>query len=125
MLDPDQLYPESFHPTDTHLNKDCSGRAKHFTCTQKPPKYHFIDFGISCQYDPSVADLREVPIWGGDEGVPEFQNLNDPCDPFATDVFYIGNTIKRDFLIVSHALSASQNNILSELIPSSAEKARS
>ncbi|KAN0097887.1 hypothetical protein V8E55_002333, partial [Tylopilus felleus] len=37
----------------------------------------------------------------GDMEVPEFQNSNDACNLFVTDVFYIGNTIKKDFLIVS------------------------
>lgn len=101
MLDPTPLYPESFHPVETNLNEACSSRAKHFTRTQGPQKYYFIDFGISRQYDPSNTDPREVPIWGGDKEVPEFQNSNEPRDPFATDVFYIGNAIKMDFLLVS------------------------
>ena len=101
MLDPTQLYPESFHPMATNLNKDCTGDAKHFTRTQRPPKYYFIDFGISRRYDPSDTNPREIPIWGGDKEVPEFQNSNEPRDPFATDVFYIGNAIKMDFILVS------------------------
>jgi len=99
MLDPTSLYPESFHPMESNLNKDCSGHAKHFTRTQRPPKYYFIDFGISRRYDPSNTEPREVPIWGGDKEVPEFQNSNEPRDPFATDVFYVGNAIKMDFLL--------------------------
>ncbi|KAF8441721.1 kinase-like domain-containing protein [Boletus edulis BED1] len=99
MLDPTDLYPESFHPVATNLNKDCSGNAKHFTRTERPPKYYFIDFGISRRYDPSVTDPKEIPIWGGDKEVPEFQNSNEPCDPFATDVFYVGNAIKMDFVL--------------------------
>jgi len=99
MLDPARLYPESFHPIATNLSKDCSGDAKHFTRTQRPPKYYFIDFGISRRYDLSDPDPKEIPIWGGDKDVPEFQNSNEPCDPFATDIFYIGNTIRVDFIL--------------------------
>ncbi|KAN0091510.1 Protein kinase-like domain containing protein [Tylopilus felleus] len=99
MLDPTHLYPESFHPVATDLNKDCTGDAKHFTRTQRPPKYYFIDFGISRRYDPSDTNPKEKPIWGGDKEVPEFQNSSQPCDPFATDVFYIGNAIKMDFIL--------------------------
>ena len=102
MLDPSYLYPESFHPMRIDINKECSGRAKHFTRTQKPPKYYFIDFGISRRYEPSNTDPREVPIWGGDKEVPEFQNSNEPQNPFPTDIFYIGNAIKMDFLWVSY-----------------------
>lgn len=101
MLDPIDLYPESFHPVQTMLNKDCSGYAKHFTRTRRPPKYYFIDFGLSRRYDPLDTNPREVPIWGGDKEVPEFQNSNEPCNPFATDVFYIGNAIRKDFILVS------------------------
>ena len=104
MLDPTHLYPESFHPMAINLNKDCSGDAKHFTRTQRPPKYYFIDFGISRRYDPSDMNPKEIPIWGGDKEVPEFQNSNEPRDPFATDVFYIGNAIKLDFILVSYLL---------------------
>ena len=105
MLDPSHLYPESFHPMKIDMNKECSGRAKHFTRTQKPPKYYFIDFGISRRYEPSNTDPREVPIWGGDKGVPEFQNSNEPRNPFPTDIFYISNAIKMDFLWVSYRFS--------------------
>ncbi|KAN0074708.1 Protein kinase-like domain containing protein [Tylopilus felleus] len=98
MLDPSSMYPESFHPMETHLKRDYSGPAVHFTRTQKPPKYYIIDFGISRKYDPSEIDPKEVPIWGGDKEVPEFQNSNQPCNPFPTDVFYIGNVIVKDFI---------------------------
>ena len=87
------------------MTKECSGRAKHFTRTHKPPKYYFIDFGISRRYEPSNTDPREVPIWGGDKEVPEFQNSNEPRNPFPTDIFYISNAIKMDFLWVSYRLS--------------------
>ena len=104
MLDPTHLYPQSFHPVATDLSKDCTSKAKHFTRTQRPPKYYFIDFGISRRYDPSDANPREIPIWGGDKLVPEFQNSNEPRDPFPTDVFYIGNAIRMDFLLVGISL---------------------
>lgn len=101
MLDPIKLYPQSFHAMETTLNRNLSSHARHFTRTQRPPKYYFIDFGLSRRYDPSDTNPREVPIWGGDKDVPEFQNSNEPCDPFATDVFYIGNAIRKDFILVS------------------------
>ncbi|KIK89992.1 hypothetical protein PAXRUDRAFT_831730 [Paxillus rubicundulus Ve08.2h10] len=98
MLDPSGLYPHSFHPMESSLNRDYSGHAKHFTRTQRPPKYYFIDFGISRRYAPSETVPKEVPIWGGDKEVPEFQGSNEPCNPFPTDVFYIGNALKKDFI---------------------------
>ncbi|KAH0828134.1 hypothetical protein J3R83DRAFT_3809 [Lanmaoa asiatica] len=97
-LDPSELYPNSFHPMKTMFKRDYSGFAKHFTRTQRPPKYYFIDFGLSRKYDPSEANAREIPIRGGDTEVPEFQNSNEPCNPFPTDVFCLGNAIKKGFI---------------------------
>ncbi|KAF8421143.1 kinase-like domain-containing protein [Boletus edulis BED1] len=113
MLDPTHLYPESYHPVATHLNKDCAGHAKHVTRTQQPPKYYFIDFGISRRYDPSDSSPKEIPIWGGDKEVPEFQNSNEPRDPFATDVFYIGNAIKMDFILEKRGLEFMKPLVIS------------
>ena len=101
MFDPSSMYPESFHPMETHMKRDYSGPARYFTRTKRSPKYYFIDFGISRKYDPSESNPREPPIWGGDKEVPEFQNSNEPCNPFPTDVFYIGNAIMKDFIQVS------------------------
>ena len=41
----------------------------------------------------------EITIWGGDKEVLEFQNSNAPRDPFPTEVFYIGSTIKKQFVL--------------------------
>ncbi|KAG9318988.1 kinase-like domain-containing protein [Chiua virens] len=99
MLDPANLYPELFHPMEALLRMDYRGHAKHLTRTQRPPKYYLIDFGISRRHDPLDTNPREIPIWGGDKDVPEFQSSNEPRNPFPTDVFYIGNAIRRDFLL--------------------------
>ena len=91
------------------FNRYFSGFAKHFTCTQRPPKYYFIDFGLSRKYDASETNLRELPIWGGDKEVPEFQSSNEHCDPFPTDVFYLENMIKKDFIQVSFFTFRTEN----------------
>ncbi|KAH7889023.1 hypothetical protein F5I97DRAFT_1935400 [Phlebopus sp. FC_14] len=98
MMDATRLYIDDFHPVHPIMKRDFSGFARYKTRTQRPPKYFFIDFGLSRRYDPSVTHPLEVPIWGGDKEVPEFQNSNEPCDPFPTDVFYIGNAIRKDFV---------------------------
>ncbi|KAG8214204.1 kinase-like domain-containing protein [Butyriboletus roseoflavus] len=98
MMDPTKLYLDAFHPVSPLMKRDFSGYARYKTRTERPPKYFFIDFGLSRRYDPSVATPMEDPIWGADKEVPEFQNSNAPCDPFPTDVFYIGNAIKKDFV---------------------------
>ena len=96
--------PSHFTSSPPIWAKTVPVKAKHFTRTQRPPKYYFIDFGISRRYHPSDANPREIPIWGGDKLVPEFQNSNEPRDPFPTDVFYIGNTIRMGFLLVGISL---------------------
>ena len=102
MMDPSRLYIDAFHPASPLTKRDFSGYARYKTQTERPPKYFLINFGLSRRYDDSIVKPMEVPIWGGDKEVPEFQNSNAPCDPFATDVFYIGNTIKKQFVEVCH-----------------------
>jgi len=102
------VYVDAFHPATPLMKRDFSGYARFRTRTQRPPRYFLIDFGLSRHYDHSIAKPMEVPIWGADKEVPEFQNSNDPCDPFATDVFYIGNAIKKDFVDLNHGFDFIQ-----------------
>ncbi|KAH7917813.1 hypothetical protein BV22DRAFT_1200202 [Leucogyrophana mollusca] len=98
MMDPTSLYIDPFHPCQPSLKRDYNGSPRHYTRTQRPPKYLLIDFGISRRYDPSDTNPLEDPIWGGDKTVPEFQKSNEPRNPFPTDVYYLGNLIRGDFL---------------------------
>ena len=98
MMDPRPLYPELYHPRLIDWTGDLSRPAKHHTRTTHPTKYYFIDFGLSRKYDPADGPPREPPVLGGDKSVPEFQGPGAPCDPFPTDVYYLGNLIREDFL---------------------------
>lgn len=102
MMDASPLYPDGFHPVATDLKPDYIATAKHYTRTQRPTKYKIIDFGISRRYDPAEGRHLEYPIRGGDKTVPEFQGEGgyEPSDPFPTDVYYVGNMIREDFLTV-------------------------
>jgi hypothetical protein len=100
MMDPTSLYPNSYHPIKTDRNRNFTGEARHFTRTQMPPKYYFVDFGISRRYDIGAVPLEPV-IRGGDKSVPEHRT-GDPCNPFPTDVYYVGNMIRQEFLKVSN-----------------------
>jgi hypothetical protein len=100
MFDASQLYPNGYHPQSINRTCDRTGPARHYTRTQRPPKYYLIDFGISRKYDSSSGPPLEAPILGGDKTVPEFQKSTEPCDPFPTDVYYVGNLIRTDFLEV-------------------------
>ncbi|TFK74330.1 hypothetical protein BDN72DRAFT_81540 [Pluteus cervinus] len=98
MMDGDDLFPEGWNHRYPELTPDGEKRAKAFTRTQKPPKYYFIDFGLSRQYDPSETNPLEPPIFGGDKTVPEFQTNKETSNPFHTDIYYIGNMI-REYII--------------------------
>jgi hypothetical protein len=91
---------EPWHPCEPWMKRDYSELLEFSTRTERPPRYFLIDFGISRRYDPKKGPPLEVPIWGGDKTVPEFQNSDDPCDPFPTDVYYIGNMIRQNFIEV-------------------------
>ena len=99
MMDASYLYIDSFHPVDQNMKRDFSGYAYFKTRTERPPKYYLIDFGLSRRYHSTVNAL-DLPVWGGDKEVPEFVEYDRPHNPFPTDVFYIGNAIKGDFLDV-------------------------
>ncbi|KAJ7680932.1 hypothetical protein DFH06DRAFT_1278703 [Mycena polygramma] len=104
MTDGSKMYPHGFHPQHPKRARDFySGRAKFYTRTQRPPKYYFIDFGLSHRYETRKPPPLEAPILGGDKSVPEFRFAEDgsppdPCDPFPTDVYYLGNMIRTDFI---------------------------
>jgi hypothetical protein len=112
MMDPSSLFPESFHPVEKHMRRDFTGKAKHYTRTQRPTRYYLIDFGISRRYAAEDMPALEVPIWGGDKTVPEFQKSNNACDPFPTDVYYLGNTIRNEFLLVRNHIDGVRSHLL-------------
>jgi hypothetical protein len=100
MMDGSQMFPKGYHPQSIENTLDLKGTPTHYTRTQRPPKYYLIDFGISRKYDPADGPPLEAPILGGDRSAPEFKKSTDPCNPFPTDIYYIGNLIKGDFLDV-------------------------
>ncbi|KAJ6559507.1 kinase-like domain-containing protein [Mycena sp. CBHHK59/15] len=105
MIDASGMYPEPFHPIRLYESLDLSHLVKGFTRTQHPPKYYLIDFGISRRYKPEQLPILEDIILGGDKSPPEFQNSYTPCDPFPTDIYYIGNLIRENFIDGSDDLS--------------------
>ncbi|KAF9544081.1 hypothetical protein CPC08DRAFT_716567 [Agrocybe pediades] len=98
MMVPDKIYPKGHHPVDLDEKPDLSGPAPFYTRTQRPSKYYIIDFGISTQYAPSDKAPLADTILGGDKTVPEFQNSMAPQNPFFTDIYYAGNTVRELFL---------------------------
>ena len=96
MFDPSKMYPEGYHPTQIDRSQDFKSRAKRYTRTQRPPRYYLIDFGLSRQY-PTRKAL--VPLRGGDKSAPEHRNATR-CNPFYTDIYYLGNLVRQEFIQV-------------------------
>ena len=95
------MFLDAWHPNDEYMSEDLTHPARHRTRTQSPPRYYYIDFGISRKYDASNTNPLEEPIFGGDKEVPEFKkDYNRPWNPFPTDVWYLGHAIQEMFLEV-------------------------
>jgi len=96
MMDPNPIFPNLYHPRSINRNRDFSGRPKQFTRTERPTRYYLIDFGLSRKYAADDLSPRELPIIGGDKSVPEHlgDKYNEPCNPFLTDVYCVGNLIR-------------------------------
>jgi hypothetical protein len=100
MFDPSEMYPQGFHPAQMDRSRDFTGRAKRYTRTQRPPRYYLIDFGLSRQYRSRKA--LDVPLRGGDKSAPEHQ-IAARCNPFHTDIYYLGNLVRQEFIQVRWA----------------------
>ena len=101
MMDSKPILPEMFHPQRPWRMLDGRREVKPYTRTARPVKYYFVDFGHARRYNPEDTNPLEVPILGGDKTVPEFQNDREtPRNPFHTDVYYMGNLIRREFVEV-------------------------
>lgn len=101
------IFTEAWHPSCEHMKRDWSRQARHVTRTERPPKYCFIDFGISRRYDPKDGPPTEYPALGEDKTVPEFQNSYESHDPFPTDVYYLGNLVRQHFIEVGRHILPS------------------
>lgn len=110
-MDPTPLYPNLYHPLRDTNTRDMRGPAKHHNRTAHPTRYYLIDFGLSRKYNPDDGPPLEPPIRGGDKTVPEFQHSTEPCDPFPTDIYYLGNMIREDFLQVRKSLNNSHDSL--------------
>ena len=96
MMDADPLYPAGYHPVKTRRESNGKSWAKPFTRSQRPTKYHFVDFGLSHRFGSFEARHKLFPICGGDKSVPEFKNGGNGIlqDPFPTDIYYLGNMMR-------------------------------
>src|ERR1700761_3641582 len=100
MLDPTNMYPDSFHPVAMGRSKDFRHKVKGYSRTRRPTRYLLIDFGLSRQYDPANGPPLDEPLQGGDRTAPEHQDGKTPCNPFPTDVYYLGNLVRQHYIQV-------------------------
>ncbi|KAI9451011.1 hypothetical protein BJY52DRAFT_1299957 [Lactarius psammicola] len=90
------MYPDGYHFTRINRSKDFKGWAKRYTRTDRPPRYYLIDFGLSRRY--SSRNVVDEPLRGGDRSAPEHLR-GGRCNPFPTDIYYLGNLVREQFLM--------------------------
>lgn len=107
MFDPSGMYPQGFHPTQMNRSRDFKCRAMRYTRTQMPPRYYLIDFGLSRQY--LSREALDEPLRGGDKSAPEHR-YRAPCNPFQTDIYYLGNLVREQFMQVRSAIHSPSHS---------------
>ncbi len=66
MMDATSMFgPDSFHPDQIDLKYDFSSRARYRSRTERPPKYYFIDFGLSILFKPNELPATVLAFEGG------------------------------------------------------------
>ncbi|KAJ7167776.1 hypothetical protein C8R46DRAFT_898851 [Mycena filopes] len=94
VLDPKDLFPGGTHPVHPWLNPASDGLAPYIQRTACWPRYHIIDFGLSRRYDPADGPPVEDIILGGDKSPSEHQGTAESCNPFPTDIYFLGNLLR-------------------------------
>jgi hypothetical protein len=96
MFDPSGMDPKMY-PKGFNRSLNSKRRAKRYTRTERTPRYYLIDFSLSRRY-PSRDALGE-PLGGGEMSAPEHRR-GGRCNPFCTDIFYLGNLVREHFMLV-------------------------
>ncbi|KAF9481587.1 hypothetical protein BDN70DRAFT_803046, partial [Pholiota conissans] len=128
MMDANGLIPQGFHPMRPTYNLQANGPYKQrYMRTQRPPKYFWIDFGMSVQFSDSDTSFILSADLGNDRTLPEYQclpSLHDyrvlhlvQHDPFPSDIYYLGNMVRRYFFDGKYTASIKKNlDILHTLV---------
>ncbi|KAJ7259932.1 hypothetical protein B0H12DRAFT_1108029 [Mycena haematopus] len=109
VLDPSELYPHGTHPVNCWANAAHDGLAFHTTRTVCWPRYYIIDFGLSRRYDPECGSPLEEIVFAADNSPPEHWKRAQSCNPFPTDIYFLGNLLRKEF-IGSHWASLPGNH---------------
>ena len=109
MMDPTPLLSDVPHPNDLHRSYDFQHKVKARTRTEHPPKYYYIDFGLSDKFDPGEPHTARFNI-GGDKSVPEYADLSGTgmFNPFYADIYTLGNLVREHFIQVIGVIAFSR-----------------
>jgi len=99
MMDSRNLYDVPVHPASPEMRRDWSGPAAAHTRTERSVSYLYIDFALTERY--TEASPRRSTWYGGDRTVPEFVQGDADCDPFAVDVYRLGNVFRESITMGS------------------------
>lgn len=104
-MDGTPLYPKGFHPgrhgRSISVQHSVRGR---YRLHAPPVSYYLIDFGLSTKYQGDGP----YTAWGTDgqdRDAPELMYPGPSYDPFALDIFTLGNVYKKSLLDVCIRLS--------------------
>ncbi|KAF9072414.1 hypothetical protein BDP27DRAFT_411901 [Rhodocollybia butyracea] len=97
MMDWHPIFDFPPHGANPARKADWSGLITYHNHTTHPVKHYFIDWNLSRKYDSVDNPPLLPPGYGGDQTVPEFKR-NEMCNPFAVDVYCMGNVIQRRFI---------------------------
>ncbi len=102
MMDGTSLYPDGFHPDRHNRSKSAQTIIRgRYRLHSAPVLYYFIDFGFSSKYEGEGPWLA----WGThgqDRDAPELKiRGGHQYDPFALDIFTLGNAFRKSFVQVS------------------------
>ncbi|THH28987.1 hypothetical protein EUX98_g5199 [Antrodiella citrinella] len=101
MMDATSLYPDGYHPVNTTTLPDGVTPVIPLPRSTHPVTYYYIDFGISVVVPAYARGERRLVEGddGQDRAAPEL-HTEEAYDPFALDVFLVGDLLKRNFLDV-------------------------
>ncbi|KAF8494058.1 hypothetical protein JB92DRAFT_1154764 [Gautieria morchelliformis] len=101
-MDAIKPFPNGFLPIDIVCEYKRDRFARHWTRTEHPPEYLLIDFGLSRFYVPKHARHWIFLFVVSIELHPRVQadKYNEHSNPFATDIYHVGNMIKMVFVDV-------------------------
>jgi len=98
MLNPSGMYPKGFHPIQINQSRDFKEKPPRYDRTQRPPRYYLIHSSSSRQYN--TRNALDKPLRDSDKSPPEHLRLRRRCNPFRTDIYYLGILIRVRFMEV-------------------------